>query len=55
MIYVVQGADESVVVINSEPMKGGNIPEEKTQKILYIELQQANFNQKLLLVAKGGR
>ena len=29
-------ADDSVVAINSEPMKGGNILEEKTQKILYI-------------------
>lgn len=27
-------ADDSVVVINSEPVKGGNIPEGKTQKIL---------------------
>ena len=27
-------ADDSVVVINSEPMKGGNILEDKTQKIL---------------------
>ena len=27
-------ADDSVVVNNSEPMKGGNILEDKTQKIL---------------------
>ena len=32
-------ADDSVVVINSEPMKGGNMLEEKTQKILCIKLQ----------------
>ena len=46
-------ADDSVVVINSEPMKGGNMLEEKTQKILCIKLQQADSNQKLLSIAKG--
>ena len=29
-------ADDSVVVNNSEPMKNGNIMEEKTQRILCI-------------------
>ena len=46
-------ADDSVVVINPKPMKGGNILEDKTQEMLCKMSQQANHSQKLWIVAKG--